>query len=127
VPLQENQFLPSSKTIGYINPPNSQYYAQVILLQNNFGKLDTGQAVQLRFDAYPYQEFGYIEGKLAYISKVPSDSGFLANIALPNGLLTNYNKSLQYRSGLKSQAEIITQDSRLLQRIYYGIVRDVHN
>jgi len=123
VPLQENQFMQSGKTIGFVNPPDSRYYAQIILPQNNFGKIEIGQKVQLRFDAYPYQEFGFIPGKLKYISKVPSDSGFLATVELPDGLLTNYKKNIQYRSGLKSQALIVTRDTRLFQRFYYSIVK----
>jgi hypothetical protein len=123
VPLQEEQFLQSGKTIGYVDPPDSRYYAQVTLPQSNFGKIRMGQRVQLRFDAYPYQEFGYVEGRLSYISHVPSDSGFLANIELPKGLSTNYRKDIQYRSGLHSQALIITRDARLLQRFYYSIVK----
>jgi HlyD family secretion protein len=126
IPLQENQFMQAGKTIGYIDPMDSKYYAQVTLPQTNFGKIKTGQQVQLRFDAYPYQEFGIVEGRLIYISKVPSDSGFLANIELPKGLLTNYQKSIQYRSGLKSQALIITKDARLAERFYYTIVKSVH-
>lgn len=123
VPLQENQFLQSGKEIGFVNPCNSRYYAQVTLGQNNFGKIRIGQKVQLRFDAYPYQEFGSVNGELSYISKVPSDSGFLANITLPEGLVTNYRKELQYRDGLSSQALIITRDTRILQRFYYTIVK----
>jgi hypothetical protein len=109
------------------NPADSHYYAQVILTQNNFGKINIGQKVQLRFDAYPYQEFGFVAGKLNYISNVPSDSGFLANISLPKNLTTNYNKEIQYRSRLKSQALIITRDTRLLQRFYYNIIKAVHD
>lgn len=122
VPLQENQFVQSGKTIGFINPSDSRFYAQINLQQFNFGKVDTGQEVQLRFDAYPYEEFGYIPGKLKYISRIPSDSGFLATIELPNGLLTNFRKNLQYRSGLKSQALIVTKEIRLLNR-FYSFVR----
>ncbi|MBY0481804.1 MAG: HlyD family secretion protein [Chitinophagaceae bacterium] len=126
IPLQENQFMQAGKTIGFVNPIASKYFAQVTLPQNNFGKIDIGQKVQLRFDAYPYQEFGVVEGRLQYISKVPSDSGFLCNIELPNGLTTNYQKQIQYRSGLKSQALVITKDLRLAQRFYYTIVKAVH-
>lgn len=60
--------------------------------------------VQLRFNAYPYEEFGFISGRLNYISKVPSDSGFLATIRLKRGLTTNYGKSLPYKTGLKAEA-----------------------
>lgn len=126
VPLQENQFMQSGKTIGYINPPDSRYYAQVNLPQGNFGKVDTGQKVRLRFEAYPYQEFGSVEGRLVYISQVPSDSGFLANIQLSHGLITDHGKSIQYRSGLKSQALIVTRDARLMERFYYNIARAAH-
>lgn len=123
IPIQENQFLQTGKIIGYVNPADSRYYAQVLLPQANFGKIRLGQRVQLRLDAYPYQEFGYIEGRLHYISKVPSDSGFLASIELPNGLYTNYRKELQYRNGLKSRALIITHDMRLINRLFYSLVK----
>jgi HlyD family secretion protein len=122
-PLQENIFLQSQKTLGFVNPPNSYYYAQLYLTQDNFGKIDTGQKVQLRFEAYPYQEFGSIEASLDYVSTIPSDSGFLATAHFTNGLITNYNTPLQYKSGLKAEAIIITANMRLLERIYYNIVK----
>jgi len=123
VPLQENQFLQNGKTIGYINPTDSRYYAQMTLQQFNFGKIYTGQAVQLRVNAYPYQEFGFIPGKLTYISTIPADSGFLATVELPRGLVTNYNRTIQYRSGLKLEAFVVTRDQRLLQRFFYNWVK----
>lgn len=123
LPLQENRFLQQGKLIGYIMPDNTQYYAEAILPQKNFGKIDTGLQVQLRFNAYPYAEFGFVKGRLNYISKVPSDSGFLATIRLDKDLTTNYGKPLQYKNGLKAEALIITQNMRLLERIYYNIVK----
>jgi multidrug resistance efflux pump len=125
MPLQPNQFLQAGKILGYVNPGNSLYYAQVTLPQDNFGKIATGQKVQLRFNAYPYQEFGIVEGRVIYISRVPSDSGFLANIALSNGLMTNLHHSIQYRSGLRAQALIITRETRLLKRAYQSVVSGV--
>jgi len=93
------------------------------LQQFNFGKIYTGQAVQLRVNAYPYQEFGFIPGKLTYISTIPADSGFLATVELPRGLVTNYNRTIQYRSGLKLEAFVVTRDQRLLQRFFYNWVK----
>lgn len=123
VPLQTDQYLQEGKTVGYIDPPNSHYYAQVNLGQANLGKVSVGERVQLRIDAYPYQEFGYLEGRLAYISKVPSDSGFLANIELTRGLATQYGNLIQYKSGLKGTAMIVTKDQRLGARILYSIIK----
>lgn len=122
VPLQENQFLKAGKSLGFINPPDTRYYAEVNLQQYNFGKIDTGQQVQLRFDAYPFQEFGYVKGRLGYVTDLATDSGFLAHIQLPAGLVTNQFKMLHYRDGLKAEAQIITKDMRLMERFYYSLM-----
>lgn len=123
LPLQQNQYIDQGKLLGYVNPPDSKYYAEVRLAQNNFGKVDTGMKVQLRFDAYPYQETGFVPGTLNYISKVAIDSGFLGTVRLDKGLITNQDKKLQYKPGLKAQALVITKDMRLLERLYYNIVK----
>lgn len=126
MPLQKNQFLQANQVLGYVNPSNSQYYARVNFTQENFGKLDTGQIVQLRINAYPYEEFGYIQGKLDYISSVSTDSGFLGNVILPDGLTTVYGRKIQFRNGLQAQAVIITKQMRLMQRFYYNTMKKVN-
>lgn len=122
-PVQQNQFMEQGKLLGYVNPPDSKFYAQLYLPQDNLGKIDSGMQVQLRFDAYPYQEAGFVKGSLSYISKVASDSGYLAIVVLDDGLETNQHKSIQYKNGLKADALVITKNMRLLQRFYYNIVK----
>jgi len=123
VQLQENQFVQSGKVLGYINPEDNHFFGETILPQANFGKIETNLPVQLRFDAYPYEEAGYVSGTISYISRVPSDSGFLARIRLDHGLTTNNNKQLAYKTGLKANGVIITKNMRLLERFYYSIIR----
>jgi HlyD family secretion protein len=125
LPLQKNQFLEQGKLIGYVSPADASYYAEIRLAQNNFGKVDTGMSVQLRFDAYPYQEVGFVQGRLDYISGMSVDSSFIGRVDLPAGLLTTRNRNLQFKSGLKARALVITRDMTLLQRIYYGITRSL--
>ncbi len=79
--------------------------------------------VQLRFDAYPYQETGFLPGTLAYISNIAVDSSFWGSVRLENGLITNQNKPMHYKTGLKAEALIITKDMRLLERLYHSIVK----
>ena len=101
---------------------SSGYYLQLNLHQNDLGTIATGQKIQLRFEAYPYAEFGYVPAKLSSISKAPfDDSAYFAKIELPQGLMTNYGKSIQYRNGLKGQAIIVTKEARLLQGFYHSI------
>lgn len=116
--LQENSQVKISQTICFINPENTSYYARVFIPQNNFGKIKVGEEVLLKLNAYPYREFGIIKAKLDFVSTIPTDSGFIAKVILPNGLITNYKKQLHYTEGLSAQAEIITQDLKLSDRLF---------
>lgn len=115
--VQENQQLKNNQTVCFINPENTEYFVEVNIPQQNFGKIKRGQKVLLKLPSYPFQEFGAITGKLDFISNIPTDSGYLAKVLLPNGLQTNYKKLVQYHEGLSGQAEIITEDLKLSDRM----------
>lgn len=123
LPIQESRFVNQGMLLGYIIPEDSRYYIEANIGQSNFGKIDTGMTVQLRFDAYPYQEMGFVKGTLNYVSSIASDSGILATIRLDNGLVTNNHKTLPYKNGLKANALVITRNIRLLQRLYYNMTK----
>jgi len=123
--LQENQELQANQVICFINPENTQYYAEVYIPQANFGKVKIGQDVLLKFPSYPFQEYGSLKGKIDFISKISTDSGYAAKVILPQGLTTSYKKQIQFRDGLTAHGEIITADMRLLQRFYYNLVKQV--
>ncbi|MEJ7678496.1 MAG: HlyD family efflux transporter periplasmic adaptor subunit [Segetibacter sp.] len=123
--LQENQQLKIGQTVCFINPGNSKYFAETFIPQENFGKVKKGEKVLLKFSSYPSQEFGSVTGKLDFISAIPTDSGYIAKIILPDGLITNYNKEVQYREGLTANAEIITKNMRLIERLYYNLRKEV--
>ena len=93
----------------------------MMLPQYNSGQVKTGQQVLLKFQAYPFEQFGKVTGTINHISTMPADSGFLARVVLPAGLTTNYNRQLAWQNGLLADAEIITDDLRLLQRFYNNI------
>ncbi|MBX3255189.1 MAG: HlyD family secretion protein [Chitinophagaceae bacterium] len=123
--LQENQEIKAGQSLFYIQPVNTFYFVEIVIPQYNFGKVEKGQKVLLRFQAYPFEQYGSVSGKIDFIKPTPTDSGYLARVELPNGLITNYGKHLQYKNGLVAEANIITEDMRLLERFYYGIVRNL--
>lgn len=116
--VQENQQLSNNEIICFINPVASEYYAAIHVPQTNFGKVKIGQKVMLKFPAYPFEQYGFIEGTVDFISNIPTDSGYLAKVGLPQKLITNYGKQLQFYQGLTAQGEIVTQNMRLLERFY---------
>lgn len=124
--LQENQILEAGKVLAHIIPENSDVFLETFVPQANFGKVAVNQKVILKFNAYPWQEFGTVLGKIDYISPVPADSGYyLARVILPDNLKTNYNKEIPYVDGLLAESEIITKDLRLAESLYYDLVKTI--
>ncbi|MFT3825907.1 MAG: HlyD family efflux transporter periplasmic adaptor subunit [Chitinophagaceae bacterium] len=117
--LQENQLLAMNQELFYVQPPQSRYYAELMAPQNGLGKIKTGQPVHLRVESYPNTEFGYLPGKVAYIANMPSHrDSFLIKVELPQGLQTNYNKTIFFRNNLLASAEVVTDNRRLFSRFW---------
>jgi len=84
------------------------------------GKVKTGQSANIRLDNFPDNEFGMLKGIVQNISLVPAATGgttyYVVEIALPEGLNTNYKKELPYLPNMQGAADIITEDMSLLER-----------
>lgn len=114
--FQENEEVKAGEVSFYVHPPNTSYYAEALIPQYNSEKVKTGQEVLLKFQAYPFAQYGIIRGKIDHIKTEPNDSGYLAKIILPKGLTTNYNNTLRYRNRMVAEADIITENMRLIDR-----------
>jgi multidrug resistance efflux pump len=82
------------------------------------GKVKKGMKVNIRFSNYPYMEFGMVIGKIEKISLAPDEKYYLAEVRFPDGLVTNYGKQLSFLGEMTGSAEVITEDMRLIQRIF---------
>lgn len=116
--LGENEMILSGQALFYIQPPQTQFYAELMTGQKGLGKIKPGQKVMIKVDSYPTDEFGYLTGKVIYISNFSNrKDSFLVKVALPNGLQTSYNKNLFFRNDLSARAEIITNNRKLFDRL----------
>ncbi len=125
--LQENQEIKNGTSLFNVQPANTNYFIEMLIPQYNFGKVKIGQEVLLKFQAYPFEQYGSVVGTIDYINKTPTDSGYLAKVVLPKGLTTNYNKPLQYLNNANATAEIITENMRLLQRFYNNLTKQINS
>ena len=124
--IQENQTLSNGQDVFYIQPENTQYFGEMAVSQQSFGKIEEGQQVQVRFSGYPSHEYGSVFGQVDYLSDFPvRDSLFFAKVSFPLGLVTNYGREIPPRNGMTGQAEIITQDMRLLQRVINNMTKEL--
>lgn len=119
----ENQFIKAGDAIVSIIPKYKMaVVGRMFIPTTNSGKVAKGQKVLIKLDNYRYQEYGIIEGRVQNISLTPDDNGnYYVDVILPKGLKTSYNKILPFDKELKGNAEIVTQDLRLIERFFYQI------
>ena len=99
---------------------NAQLRARLLLTEAGFPKLAVAQKVRYFFEAFPYQRYGAVTGKLDWISpSVVSSSdgprfigtGSLEKAALPGG----HGQSLPLRVGMKGEAHIIVGGRTMIE------------
>ncbi|WP_374362055.1 HlyD family secretion protein [Cloacibacterium sp.] len=121
----ENQFIKAGDaTVSIIPKDKMAVVGRMQVPSTNSGKIAQGQKVLIKLDNFRYQEYGIVEGKVQNISLTPDEKGnYYVDIILPNGLKTSYNKQLPFDKELKGNAEIVTQDLRLIERFFYQIIK----
>ncbi len=84
------------------------------------GKVKLGQTVNIKFDNFPYMEFGLLRANIKSISLIPiqTEKGaiYTAEVEIPDTLISNYGKQLKFSQEMTGTADIITDDIRLLER-----------
>jgi len=92
---------------------------------HNLGELQTAyqQFVQAWQQFNDYLANGYFHKKkkmlhedLAYLEKMHGNLDSQIGLA-------NYNRAIQYRSGLKSQALVVTRNTRLIERLFNNVLK----
>ncbi len=79
-----------------------------------------GQKVFIKLDNFPYQQYGMLIGKVVNFSISPNSEGnYTVYVSLPNGTKTSYNKIFPFTQELLGNAEIITEDLSVAERLFY--------
>ena len=125
--IQQNQTVTLNQELFVINPGNTDFFGEIQIPQNNMGKIRIGQRTLIKMHSYPYEQFGMIRGNINYISDVAfKDSVFIAKV----GFKTFENKDnlhkITLKNGMLGNAEIITEESSLLQRFYRNIIKELN-
>ncbi|MCG8580022.1 MAG: HlyD family secretion protein [Bacteroidales bacterium] len=119
----KHQNVQTGSIVATIIPDESSpIIGKILIPSTGAGKVKENQVVNIKLDNFPHLEFGMLKGLIKNISLVPTttDQGvyYVAEITIPNGMLSNYNRKLIFTQEMTGTAEIITDDIRLLQRLF---------
>ena len=123
---QPNQNLTAGETLLTIVPADSTHITgKIFLPTQGAGKVKVGQTVNIKFDNFPYMEYGMVKVIIKNIALVPVMQNNVRNYVLEvefhDNLTTNYGKTLTFSQEMQGTADIITEDLRLIERFLQPI------
>ncbi|PIF32523.1 HlyD family secretion protein [Flavobacterium sp. 9] len=118
---KENQLIKTGDLFATILPENQgEYLGNLKVPLQNSGKIQINQKVLIKLDNFPYQEYGMLEGRVQSMSTITDkDGNYFIEVAMPKGLKTTYGKEIKFDKELTGSADIITEEMRLIERVFY--------
>lgn len=114
----DNQFVQAGEEVVTVVPDSRDIIGTVAMPVQGSGKVKNGQKVNIQIDNYPSNEYGMVTGRVESISLVPRDNLYTIRISLPAGLTSTYKKELVFKQEMQGTAQIITEDKRLIERVF---------
>lgn len=110
------------QTVTQIAPKGAPLIFRAQMPSQESGFLRVGMPVKLKFDAYPFQDYGVVEGTLRWISPdskvVETTSGKVENFELEIAVQQTYiqsgNKRIALTPGQAATAEVIVRQRRII-------------
>jgi len=109
------------RVVTVLPQENSKIIGKVVLPVQGAGKVEVGQKVNVKFADYPFMDYGMVRGIVKSKSLISADSHYHLEVHFPFGLRTNYKKELDFHQEMQGIADIITEDVRMLERIFKPI------
>lgn len=116
--VSNHQFVEAGKELFAVVPENQDYIGYLKVPKSGYGKVKKGQRVRVQLDKYPHYEFGQLDGKVTAISLLPNKEEYQITFKLTNGLISSYGKQFEYTPEMTGTADVITEDVRLIQRVF---------
>lgn len=123
LPIQQaGAVVAQGETVAQIAPANSPLVLRANMRSQESGFLKVGMPVKIKFDAYPYQDYGVLNGTVAWVSpnsKVADRASapvetFEIEVLLEKPYLKAANKYIQLKPGQTATAEVIVRQRRLM-------------
>lgn len=119
----QSPFVSAGAVVLSVAPDSGRIFGQIEIPATQLGKVKVGHAVRTSLDNYPAPEFGYLEGRVAAISLLPIEGKYRVDVALSDGLTTTHGHVVDYRHEMTGSSRIVTEDLRLLERVFYQFRR----
>ncbi|NMP31794.1 HlyD family efflux transporter periplasmic adaptor subunit [Thalassotalea sp. M1531] len=131
IQIVEGETLPSSKgqsiPLLHILPVESVLVAEILVPTRSSGFIENGHVSRLRFDAFPYQRFGFIESVITRVDRAiiaPSETSlpivlkepvYRLRATLRQQEMLAYGQKFELKSGMLFEADIMLEKRTLIE------------
>lgn len=122
-----SQSTAQSKPLLHILPEGSELVAELLLPTRSAGFIAKGQVSRLRFDAFPYQRFGFIQSEITRIDRalitpnevqlpiVLQEPVYRLRAKLTKQQVQAYGQEFELKSGMLFEADIMLEQRTLIE------------
>jgi len=121
----DHQHVEAGREVMAVLPKLNHLVGRVELGQRGMGKVAVGQRVHVKLDGYPFHEYGVLVGAVQSISPLSQGDAYLLQVTFGDELRTSFGRALELKDGMQGNADIVTDDARLLERIFRHVLHAV--
>lgn len=124
---EQGQYVTPQLPLLSILPQGSELQARLLVPSRAIGLIEPGQTVNLRYRAFPYQQYGAYRGIVRRVSRSATSSQdanlpfavqepvYLVTVDLTEQVVHAYGKELPLQTGMLLEADIVTGHMRLYE------------
>ncbi|WP_019142903.1 HlyD family efflux transporter periplasmic adaptor subunit [Noviherbaspirillum massiliense] len=117
---QPGDKIQANAPLGGIAPKNARPVLKIAIAEQDRAFLREGLPVKMKFNAFPYQRYGLIDGTLEYISPATKPAGqnkqpvYEGRVTLQRDYYQVADKRYPLRYGMTASAEVVVRERRLI-------------
>lgn len=117
---QRGDKVQANMPLGGIAPKDARPVVKIVIAERDRAFLREGLPVKLKFNAFPYQRYGIIEGTLEFISPATKPGGpdkqpvYEGRVRLARDYYAVADNKYPLRYGMTATAEIVVRERRLI-------------
>ncbi len=111
-------------------PHDAKLVVEAQILNKDIGFVHEGQSVAVKLEAFPFTDFGFVDGTVEHISRdaiADENYGlvFIARVRLDRTDIELNGKRVELAPGMSVQAEIKTGERRIIQYLLSPIMKTI--
>lgn len=132
--VRGGQTISANSPLLSLVPQEGTFYAELLVPTRTIGFVQSGAAVKIRYDAFPYQKYGTFDGVIEHIARTTtlpgdksfplpvSDAVYLARVTVLQQSIAAYEDTQPLQPGMTLTADVLRDKRRLIEWVFDPLI-----